>query len=127
MLLFIGLGSLGKGDTLHCAECDQLIASCDAICRIMDRPPRRTYVNPQGLICPILTLADAVGLAVDDYSSREHTWFAGYAWRPAACGGCGLFLGWRFEAFAGTGPESFYGLFEERLVSHPAASGDGAE
>ena len=45
------------------------------------------------------------------------SWFDGYAWRPVACGGCGLFLGWRFETVAGSRPPDFYGLLEERLVS----------
>jgi len=122
MLLFIGLGRTGKGGTLHCAGCEQLVASAADICRIMGRPPRRTYTNPHGVLCPIVTLAAVIGLAGDDYSSTEHTWFAGYAWSPVACGRCGLFLGWRFEARTGQEPGSFFGLLEERLVSRPAAS-----
>jgi hypothetical protein len=114
---FIGLGRSNKGDTLHCASCEQLLGSVDDICRVMGRPPRKTYVNPHGVVCPILTLAHAVSLAEDTYSSTEHTWFEGYAWRPVACGSCGLFLGWRFEAVSGGRPPDFYGLLEERLVS----------
>ena len=85
VLLFIGVGRSGKGETLHCAVCGALISRRDAICRVMGRPPRKTYVNPHGLLCPIVTLAETTGLDHDDYSSAEHTWFSGYAWRPAAC------------------------------------------
>jgi len=117
VLLFVGVGRSQKGDTIHCASCGQLLAHTDEICRIMGRPPSKTYLNPHGVVCPILTLGDAEGLAHDDHSSSEHTWFAGYAWRPVACDRCGLFLGWRFEATSGARPESFYGLLEERLVT----------
>jgi hypothetical protein len=61
-----------------------------------------------------------------DYSSTENTWFEGYAWRPLGCGGCGGFLGWRFEATpdaaidasgnASGSPRRFYGLLTERLL-----------
>ena len=125
MLLFIGVGRSGKGETLHCAACGALISRRDAICRVMGRPPRKTYVNPHGLLCPIVTLAETTGLDHDDFSSGEHTWFPGYAWRPAACAACGLFLGWRFEARAAAVPERFHGLLEERLISRPSASPAG--
>lgn len=120
MLLFIGLGKSDKGDTLHCANCGQLLAGIEDLCRIMGRPPRKSYVNPHGLVCPILTLAEAVGLEVDTYASTEHTWFEGYAWSPVACESCGLFLGWCFAAESGASPETFFGLLEERLISRKA-------
>jgi hypothetical protein len=123
LLLFVGLGRTGKGDTLHCGECGARIAAAAAICRIMGRPPRKTYRNPHGLLCPIVTLSEVENLAEQDCSSAEHTWFAGYAWRPVACGVCGLFLGWRFEAFAAREPGSFWGLLEQRLVSRSAGEG----
>ena len=118
MLLFIGMGKADRGDTLHCARCGQLIARADALCRILERPPRRSYVNPHGVVCPIVTLADARGLAADSYSSTEHSWFPGYAWRPVACAGCGLFLGWAFEAQGDARPGTFFGLLEDRLEAH---------
>lgn len=120
MLLFIGAGRSERGDTLCCAACGAPISWADAICRIMGRPPRRTYANPHGVLCPIVTLADATGLGYQDYTSTEHTWFAGYAWRPTACAACGLFLGWRFEATGDESPAEFHGLLEERLVSRSA-------
>ena len=120
MLLFIGVGRSDRGDTLHCAACGALIARADAICRVMGRPPRRTYENPHGLLCPIVTLAEVTSLAHQDHSSTEHTGFAGSAWQPAACAVCDRFLGWRFEATTvGAAPPEFHGLLEERLVSRP--------
>ncbi len=70
MLLFIGLGRTDRGDTLHCAGCGALIARADDICRVMDRPPRKTYTNPHGLLCPILTLAGQIE-ATGDAKSVE--------------------------------------------------------
>ncbi len=120
MLLFIGLGQAGKGDTLHCGACGALLAHGAAICRVLGRPPRRTYLNPHGVACPLLTLADARGLAAAERATTQDTWFAGYAWRPVSCGACALFLGWRFEAVSGAVPAAFYGLLEQRLTSRPA-------
>jgi hypothetical protein len=122
VLLFIGLGKIGKGDTLHCAGCGALISLASQICRIMGRPPRKTYENPHGLLCPTLTLASAGGLVADEFSSTENTWFEGYAWRPVACAACHLFLGWRFEAVDGADPPEFYGLLEQRLTSRKPRS-----
>ena len=123
MLLFIGLGKIGKGDTLHCAGCGALISLASQICRIMGRPPRKTYKNPHGLLCPTLTLAAADGLAAAEFTSTENTWFAGYAWRPVSCAACDLFLGWRFEAVERGDPPEFYGLLEERLISRESKPG----
>ncbi len=121
MLLFIGLGPMEQGDAICCAGCDSALAGVDDICRVLDRPPRKTYVNPHGLLCPVLTLARAEGMEEGDYSSTENTWFAGYAWTPVSCAACQLFLGWRFQAVAGASPPSFFGLLEERLVTRPAS------
>lgn len=123
MLLFIGLGKTSKGDTIHCGGCGALLAGVEQICRVMDRPPRKTYLNPDNIPCPLLTLSDATGMKSADDSSTDHTWFKGYAWRPVSCGACDLFLGWRFEAAGGQSPIAFYGLLEERLISRPASAG----
>lgn len=120
MLLFIGLGPMDRGDLICCAGCRCGLAGVEQICRIMDRPPRKSYVNPHGLLCPVLTLSGAENLEPGDDSSTEDTWFEGYAWTPVSCAGCHLFLGWRFDAVAGGDPATFYGLLEERLVTRPA-------
>lgn len=120
MLLFIGLGPMEKGDAICCAACSSPLASVVDICRVLDRPPRTTYVNPHGLLCPILTLSEVSGLEPGEITSTENTWFEGYAWTPVSCGACDLFLGWRFEAVAGGRPPIFFGLLEERLITRPA-------
>jgi len=81
------------------------------------REPRGTYLNPHGLACAIVTLARAGNLSLSDHASTENTWFEGYAWRPASCARCDLFLGWRFEARQGGEPARFYGLLEARLTA----------
>ena len=115
-----------QGDTICCAGCHNVVASVDQICRVLGRPPRKTYVNPHGLLCPVLTLTGGLGLKQAEFSSTEKTWFEGYAWRPVSCAACELFLGWRFEAVAPQArPRTFYGLLEERLVSRPGGPDEG--
>jgi hypothetical protein len=70
-----------------------------------------TFVNPAGFVYRIGCFATASGACPFGVPSEEHTWFAGYAWRMAVCGGCGEHLGWLFE---GSGP-SFWGLILEKL------------
>ena len=117
MLLFIGLGPMDRGDLICCGGCGGALAAVEQICRVMGRPPRKTYENPHGLLCPVLTLTGAENLEPGDYSSTDDTWFEGYAWTPVSCAGCGLFLGWRFDAVGGASPPAFYGLLEELLVT----------
>ena len=115
MLYFIAPGRGGAAEVLACAGCGAAVARAADVCRVLGRPPRREYVNPQGVRCPLLTLADAQELVGDDWSTTQDTWFDGYAWRPVHCAACSLFLGWRFEATGAEQPPSFYGLLEERL------------
>jgi hypothetical protein len=54
----------------------------------------------------------APGCTTQGAASREHTWFAGYAWRIANCASCLGHLGWRYER----GADGFFGLILERLA-----------
>ncbi|MFH2010191.1 MAG: cereblon family protein [bacterium] len=108
----------------HCVHCKEHLANAADQLEVLGRPSRRSYFNPHGIECEIVTLAACLSYRAADYSSTEHTWFDGYAWRPLGCGGCGEFLGWRFEATPGAaapasaapGPRRFYGLLVERLI-----------
>lgn len=73
---------------------------------------RHRCTNPLGHTFEIGCFAHATGCQCPAPATRDHTWFAGYAWRIALCGGCGSHLGWRYEGEA-TG---FYGLILEQLV-----------
>lgn len=74
-------------------------------------------INPAGFSFHLACFAAAPGAATLGPATREHTWFPGYAWRIALCGGCGEQLGWRFEA----GADRFFGLIVGRLVPEHGA------
>ena len=71
-----------------------------------------TFANPHGYVYDIGCFQSAVGCAIVPPSSTEFTWFSGYDWRLALCGGCDAHLGW---FFSGPG-SSFFGLILERLA-----------
>jgi hypothetical protein len=70
-----------------------------------------TFTNPHGFIFTIGCFSDAPGCRCAGYPTSEFTWFAGYAWRYAACGGCGTHMGWEFSSDA----DLFFGLILNRL------------
>ena len=113
-----GKGGDEPSTKYHCTHCKEHLANADDQLEVLGRPPRRSYLNPHGIECEIVTLSDCLSVRAAESSSTEHTWFAGYAWRPLGCGACGEFLGWRFEATADAapGPKRFYGLLVERLI-----------
>lgn len=69
-----------------------------------------TRINPGGWVHRFGCFAEASGARAAGPATTAHTWFPGWAWRMAECGGCGQHLGWRFE-----GAGSFYGLLLEQL------------
>ena len=76
-------------------------------------------INPAGFSFHLACFAAAPGATAMGPATLEHTWFAGYGWRIALCGGCGEQLGWRFEASDG---DHFFGLIVVRLVAGDAAA-----
>ena len=72
-----------------------------------------TVFNPAGKLFTILCFADAPGAQVHGIPSSDFTWFPGYRWTVAACLGCGIHIGWRFE-----GQDIFFGLIKPRLTSY---------
>jgi len=70
---------------------------------------RRT--NPAGITYTFGCFRSAPGATEVGPATEEHSWFAGFCWSFAMCGGCGEQLGWLFE-----GAERFHGLILDRLV-----------
>ena len=61
-----------------------------------------THANVFGHVHPITTLRDAACLGAalvceDAPPTPEGSWFPGYAWTIAYCGGCASHAGWRFD------------------------------
>ena len=72
------------------------------------------FTNPVGYVYEIGCFRAAPGCGHVGEFIAEHTWFAGYSWQIAVCGGCGEHLGWRYR---GAEAGMFYGLITGRLVS----------
>jgi hypothetical protein len=97
---------------LHCRACGHKITRED------DRIPvlglhEHTRTNPHGITFRFGSFRNAQGCATSGEPIAAFTWFAGYYWRLALCGGCRIHLGWRFE---GAGA-NFFGLVLERLIA----------
>ena len=91
MLFFIVKGTSSqddkKGKPYYCNICYACLAHTDHYINIMGRSHRRTYVNPHGLSCELLTFDRCGEILEDDKAYMEHTWFDGYTWRIIACAG----------------------------------------
>ena len=70
-----------------------------------------TRFNPSGFVFRFGCFRAAPGCVVAGEPTGDDSWFTGYRWSYALCGGCGEHLGWEFDGEAG-----FFGLVLERLV-----------
>ena len=102
----------GGDDQLICAQCGALVTRRQWVVSI-DGRGEHFCVNPHGIEFRVLTFTEAPGAKVSGPATTEATWFAGYAWRMAACGACDAHLGWRFEG-AGS-PNRFFGLIRSAI------------
>jgi hypothetical protein len=73
--------------------------------------------NPQGFRFHIVCYREAGGCRREGEATAMHTWFSGYDWCYALCGGCHAQLGWHYSGQSG----HFYGLIKDRLVETPAS------
>lgn len=101
----------GGARRIECARCGHHIADTG------DRTERfglheHSQINPHGYIWHFGCWARAPGCAETSAPTTEFTWFAGYRWQIASCGGCALHLGWLFS----DGADRFWGLITDRLV-----------
>ena len=75
------------------------------------------FVNPHGFVFRIGAFERADGCRLHGSPTTDWTWFDGFAWRFAACRGCGEHLGWGYEAADGDrSPAHFFGLILDRLI-----------
>lgn len=70
-----------------------------------------TRFNAYGSVFRFGCFRAAPGCLAAGEPTAEDSWFTGYRWSYALCGGCGEHLGWRFEGEGG-----FFGLVLEKLV-----------
>lgn len=101
------------GRRIVCAACRHPIAT-DADRIAVNGAHEHTCVNPHGLVFHIACFGAAPGCRATGVPTTDFTWFSGFAWCYALCGGCGALLGWRYR---GLGNASFFGLIRDRIVS----------
>ncbi len=74
---------------------------------------QHTFANPSGAVFEIGCFGAAPGCAYGGPTTDEFSWFRGYRWKIAVCGGCLSHLGWRFTSGGG---HMFHGLILNRLI-----------
>jgi hypothetical protein len=84
---------------LVCATCGRRITHDDHRVAI-NGAHEHTFVNPGGFVHVVGCFAAATGLAYVGDPQSAFSWFPGFRWQIAACGGCGVHLGWIFRAAA---------------------------
>ena len=105
-----------EGEHLVCVNCLHRITKNES--RIsMNGGNEHIFTNPLGETFRLGCFRDAPGCRVFGEPTTEHTWFPGYAWAVAVCGGCGEHLGWQY-----TGADRFYGLIVKKLVTRQSNS-----
>ncbi|XP_043242048.1 protein cereblon-like [Amphibalanus amphitrite] len=114
-------------NVMHCAECDQPVASSDEMFAMSADGPQSIFVNPNGHLHETLTLRRATGLRCITRPSAEFCWFPGYLWEIAQCVRCSQHMGWRFTAgSAELRPHSFWAVCRRSLAAkRTAALGPG--
>ena len=73
---------------------------------------RHVFANPYGLVFETICYKRAMGCVVTGQASDEFSWFPGYQWQVALCGGCFNHLGWRFISNTTT----FFCLISDQLI-----------
>ena len=101
---------------LICAACGERITTLRERVE-MSGGHAHTFTNPHGLTFDIGCFRSAPGCRPVGEATEAWTWFRGYAWRIAVCGGCGEHLGWGYEPASGDGSSrGFFGLILDRLT-----------
>ncbi len=104
---------LEKDKRLYCAACKHPITSHGRRAEVQGKH-QHTCTNPQQITYHIGCFRQAPGCTESGEATLDYTWFAGYTWQVALCGGCGMHLGWLFQC---QGADGFYGLILAQLAS----------
>ena len=97
-------------EKILCAACEHELAEGDAKTAV-DGAHRHVKVNPHGHVFHISCFRPVPGVIPIGSPSAEFSWFAGYRWQIALCGGCQVHLGWVF-----VGESDFTALVQGRFV-----------
>lgn len=106
---------LSEDDRLFCATCHGAVTRESLAIECRDAH-EHTVFNPMGQVFVIRCFAEAWGIISPRDGHTEFSWFPGFQWRVALCGGCGVQLGWRYDRST----ERFYGLIAKELTKSPS-------
>ena len=108
---------------IRCASCGTIVSYREYIIRYAGNS-EHVFTNPHGFIFRVGLLQKAPGVFSVGEWTDEFSWFAGFAWRFAVCGGCMTHLGWEYLGTPGGGARGaeggtewsrFYGLVVTKL------------
>ena len=73
------------------------------------------FVNPFGYVHDLLLAPRAPGAEAIGEVTTAASWFDGYGWQHALCGGCHAHVGWCYLACGDQQPDLFFGLRRDAL------------
>jgi hypothetical protein len=100
---------------LYCFLCGRPITRVEERIEVQGAH-EHTFSNPAGYVFDIACFASASGCASAGEPTELYSWFDGYTWSYAVCGGCRAHLGWLYQGTVDPA-DRFFGLIRDRLVS----------
>lgn len=112
-----GLDQGGSGNKLVCRACGHEITRTGARMSV-DDSHAHVFSNPAGYVFEIGCFRNAPGCLSEGPTSTEFSWFPGFSWQVALCGGCRGLMGWRYRPVLDAGA-GFFGLILPHLDEVP--------
>ncbi len=110
----LGIQETDDKDFIYCAACATVITAPSQRIEVNGRHDHY-FINPHGFEFHVGCFRHALGCDISGQPEAADSWFMGYVWRLATCGGCQAHLGWYFAT--GTNEDAFYGLILNALTS----------
>ncbi|MBI2704297.1 MAG: hypothetical protein HYX32_03255 [Actinobacteria bacterium] len=98
-----------RDDAVRCRGCDHELTTRKQAIEVSGAHDH-TFRNPAGYSYQIVCFSDAAGCGAEGALTTDATWFPGYTWNFARCGGCAGHVGWWY-----VGESSFVGLIATRI------------
>lgn len=100
---------------LVCLACGRTITSLESK-MFFGGQHNHTFFNPHGIVFELGCFSIAPGCSCHGQLSDEFSWFKGYIWEYALCGGCGEHLGWHYLSNErGADHRDFFGLIVNKI------------
>lgn len=96
-----------------CRRCGHSVTTREAMTQVSGAH-RHVCTNPAGITFIIGCFSFAPGCLSAGEPTPEFTWFPGFNWSYALCGGCFTHLGWRYESKQA----GFFGLILDTIAEY---------